>query len=430
MYSNLSNLSRKNRYNRLLPYIELPTMTIFAELGLNPIIQSNVKRLGYKTPTDIQQKSIGAVLSGTDTYAIAPTGTGKTAAYLLPLLQELSQTDHSADQIRPIRALFLVPTRDLAQQLEEAIADYGKDLKLRTITLFGGIRIESQIKRFKRGADIIVSTPKRLVDLLKAKAFSLEHVQHFVMDEADRLVSMGIMPELTKIMAAMPAKKQMVLYSATDSKALIKFSQDHQTNKKLVKAANHQPALENIFHTMYRCSRKDKSETLFKLLETLNCDRALVFTRTKNDVNLLTERLNQQGFLSQGLHNEIPQKKRLERLNGFKNKEFNILVATDIASRGIDIDELYYVINYDLPVNANDYIHRVGRTARVSASIMVQSKQPSDIPLGKKIKGSQVLGHAFSLVSPEQERLVEKINRAVGKEIKLERNPFNRRQKN
>jgi ATP-dependent RNA helicase RhlE len=425
-------------------------MTIFAELGLNPIIQANVKRLGYQTPTDIQQKSIGAVLSGTDTYAIAPTGTGKTAAYLLPLLQELSQSDHSADLIRPIRALVLVPTRDLAQQLEESIADYGKDLKLRTITLFGGIRIESQVKRFKRGADIIVSTPRRLIDLLKAKAFSLDQIQHFVMDEADRLVSMGIMPELSKILVAMPAKKQMILFSATDSKALIKFSQEHQTNKKLIKAANHQPALEMIFHTMYRCTRKDKTATLFKLLETFNGERVLLFTRTKNDVNLLTQRLNQQGFSSQGIHNEIPQKKRLERLSGFKNKEFNILVATDIASRGIDIDDLYYVINYDLPVNCNDYIHRVGRTARVSASKMAKPKQPkskqleskrteskqteskrpeSNLSLGKKIKGSQVLGHAFSLVSPEQERLVEKIIKAVGKDIKLERNPFNTRKK-
>lgn len=409
-------------------------MTNFAKLGINPVIQKNVKRLGYKVPTEIQQKSIGAVLSGADTYAIAPTGTGKTAAYLLPLLQELSQSDHSDDQVRPIRALLLVPTRDLAQQLEEAIADYGKDLNLRTITLFGGIRIESQVKRFKRGADIIVSTPRRLIDLLKAKTFSLNKIQHFVMDEADRLVSMGIMPELDKILSAMPEKKQTILFSATDSKALTKFSQEHQSNKKLVKSENNQPALENIFHTMYRCPRKDKNATLFKLIETLNCDRALIFIRTKNDVNLLVERLNQQGFSSQGIHNEIPQKKRLERLTGFKNKQFKFLVATDIASRGIDIDDLYYVINFDLPVNCNDYIHRVGRTARVSATKVeatknTNSKETADLPLSRKIKGTQVLGHAFSLVSPEQERLVEKIIKAVGKEIKLEKNPFSGQKK-
>jgi len=403
-------------------------MTIFAELGLNKIIQANIKRLGYKNPTDIQQKSIGAVLSGADTYAIAPTGTGKTAAYLLPLLQELSQVDHSSDQIRPIRALFLVPTRELAQQVEQSISDYGKDLMLRTITLFGGVRIESQTKRFKRGADIVVATPKRLLDLLKAKAFSLADVEHFVMDEADRLVSMGIMPVLSKIIKSMPSKKQTVFFSATDSKALIKFAQDHLSNFKTVKTDANQPALDKIFHTMYRCSRKDKNKSLFQLLASLKYDRALIFIRTKNDVNILTERLNKQGFLSQGIHNEIPQKKRQLTLNSFKNGEFKFLVATDIASRGIDIDDLYYVINYDLPVNSNDYIHRVGRTARTGAAkVKTESKaknQSNKNTLTRKIKGSEVLGHAFSLVSPEQQRLAEKISKAVGKEIKLERNPF------
>jgi len=407
-------------------------MTIFAKLGLNKTIQANIKRLGYESPTDIQEKSIGAVLSGTDTYAIAPTGTGKTAAYLLPVLQELSQEDHSADQIRPIRALFLVPTRDLAQQVEQSIADYGKDLKLRTITIFGGIRIESQIKKFKRGTDILVATPRRLIDLLKTKAFKLEDVQHFIMDEADRLVSMGIMPELKKILNALPKKKQMILYSATDSKALTKFSQEHLTNHKFIKAENNQPALDKIFHTMYRCSIKDKNKTLFSLLNNLDCERALIFARTKNDVNLLTDRLNEKGLPAQALHNEIPQKKRLERLTGFKKKEFKFLVATDIASRGIDIDDLYYVINYDLPVNANDYIHRVGRTARTGSETRIinqaftkNSSKTDTLTHAKKIKGTEVLGHSFSLVSPEQERLVEKIVKVVGKDIKLERSPFN-----
>jgi len=413
-------------------------MTIFAELGLNSTIQKNIKRLGYKSPTDIQNQSIGAVLSGADTYAIAPTGTGKSAAFLLPLLQELSQTDHSQDQVRPTRALILVPTRDLAQQLEESITNYGKDLKLRCITLFGGVRIESQVKRFKRGTDIIVSTPKRLADLMKSKAITLDEVEHFVMDEADRLVSMGIMPLLTKIIKTMPSKRQMVLFSATDSKALTKFSQEHLNNPKVVQAKMHQPAVDKIFHTMYRCPRKDKKKTLFSLLENLNCERALIFTRTKNDVNVLTERLNENGFSSQGIHNEIPQKKRQQYLTGFKNKEFNFLVATDIASRGIDIDDLYYVINFDLPVNANDYIHRVGRTARTGSSNISVSKEASKqestrkkltkpgISSSRKIKGNEVLGHAFSLVSPEQERLVDKINKAVGKEIKIEGNPFDK----
>ncbi|MEP1742570.1 MAG: DEAD/DEAH box helicase [Kangiellaceae bacterium] len=423
-------------------------MTNFSQLGLNKTIQANIKQLGYKTPTDIQEQSIGAVLSGADTYAIAPTGTGKTAAYLLPLLQELSQSDHSADQVRPVRALFLLPTRELAQQVEQSIAEYGKGLNLRTIALFGGVRIESQAKRFKRGADIIVSTPKRLVDLLKKKAFSIEHVEHFVMDEADRLVSMGIQPLLEKILKAMPKKKQFVLFSATDSKALTAFSHEHLKNQKFVKTEQNQPALEKIIHTMYRSTRKDKTKNLCELLLMLNCERALIFVRTKNDVNVLVERMQEKGYPCQGIHNEIPQKKRLERLTAFKNKEFKFLIATDIASRGIDIDDLYYVINYDLPVNSNDYIHRAGRTARTGATsksavkevarqstgkLKSQASQRNfrnrtldksrEIPTAKQVKVANILGHAFSLVSPEQERLVEKIAKAVGKEIKVARMP-------
>ncbi len=413
-------------------------MAVFTELGLNQTIQANITRLGYIKPTDIQEKAIGAVLSGADTYAIAPTGSGKTAAYLLPLLQVLSQNDHSEEQIRPIRALILVPTRELAQQLEQSITDYGKDLMLRTISVFGGLRIEAQFKRFKRGTDILVATPRRLLDLLKLKAFSLDSIQHFVMDEADRLVSMGIPTELKNILKAMPKKKQMILFSATDSSALTQFSQENLFNKKFIQAEENQPALDKILHTMYRCDRSDKSKILFSLLNMLNCERALIFTRTKNDVNVLTEKLIQQGFTAEGIHNEIPLKKRQERLTGFKEKTFKFLVATDIASRGIDIDDLYYVINYDLPVNPNDYIHRVGRTARTGSSKSVinnevakQSKSTKAIPgkpwetqSPKRVKMEEFKGHSYSLVSFEQERLVDKIGRAIGKEIQLQRASF------
>ncbi|NVK23443.1 MAG: DEAD/DEAH box helicase [Gammaproteobacteria bacterium] len=418
-------------------------MTTFARLGLNDTLQSNIKSLGYKKPTPIQEKSIGAVLSGTDTYAIAPTGTGKTAAYLLPILQELSQVDNSAEQVRPIRALFLVPTRELAQQVEESIALYGKGLNLRTITIFGGVRMQSQMNRFKRGTDILVATPKRLIDMLKQKAISLSEIKHFVMDEADRLVSMGIHDELKNILAAMPEKVQKVLFSATDSKALNKFNQDHLTRVKLVKGGSIQPALDKIHHTMYRCYRDDKTAHLVNLLTMLNSDKVLIFADTKRDVNFLTKTLNEQGFVTTGIHNEVSQKRRQERLTGFKQGEFQCLVATDIVSRGIDITNLYYVINYDLPVNNNDYIHRVGRTARtkvnkleskkvltdkaekqaMSKSIVNKSFNPYSDP-DQQIKVTNSQGHIFSLVCPEQERLVPLIIKAVGKDIILERTPW------
>lgn len=418
-------------------------MTTFAKLGLNNTLQENIKALGYKKPTYIQEKSIGAVLSGTDTYAIAPTGTGKTAAYLLPILQELSREDHSEDQVRPIRALLLVPTRELAQQVEESISLYGKNLKLRTITVFGGVRIQSQVNRFKRGCDVLVATPKRLLDLLKIKAISLEQVKHFVMDEADRLVSMGIFNELKTILAAMPEKNQKVLFSATDSKALNRFNKDHLTRVKLVKGGDIQPALDKILHTMYSVRRDEKDRHLFALLKLINSDRVLIFARTKRDVSHLTKVLNDQGFVTTGIHNEISQRSRQARLTGFKEGEFTCLVATDIVSRGIDISDLYHVINYDLPVNSNDYIHRVGRTARTKTTKLqrkkvIQAKENkqqlsqeliaknvvsgwSDSEQEVAIRSADVHGHVFSLVSAEQERLVPMIVKAVGKNIKLER---------
>mgnify|MGYP000559902600 CR=1 FL=1 len=421
-------------------------MTTFARLGLNKTLQSNVKSLGYKKPTFVQEKAIGAVLSGTDTYAIAPTGTGKTAAYLLPVLQELSQTNFSEEQVRPIRALFLVPTRELAQQVEASIGLYGQGLKLRTISVFGGVRIQSHVKRFKRGTDILVATPRRLVDLLKNKTISLNQVKHFVMDEADRLVSMGIVNELKSILAALPDNTQKVLFSATDTKALNKFYQAHTHRVKVIKGGDIQPALDKIVHTLYRCPLENKQEHLFKLLTMLDCDQALIFARTKRDVDFLTRILNEQGFNSAGIHNEVPQKRRKERLASFKNGEFKFLVATDIASRGIDINNLYYVINYDLPVNSNDYIHRVGRTARTKPAKLDSKKvleaQVENRAMSKEmasknrsivnpapevefaLHSKDVLGHAFSLVSPEQERLIPKIKNVVGKEIKLERTPW------
>ncbi len=311
------------------------------------------------------------------------------------------------------------------------------------------------MKRFKRGTDIVVTTPKRLTDLLKIQAFTLDTVQHMVMDEADRLVSMGIGRELQTIWAALPEHKQVVLVSATDSRVLKKFSEAHQSAQKYVKADGEQPALDKIAHTMYRCSRQNKSRSLFRLLTMLDCEQALIFTRTRHDVDLLTQRLNEQGFASQGIHNEVPRRKRQERLSGFKNREFKFLVATDIASRGIDIDGLYYVINYDLPVNSNDYIHRVGRTARASSATQSPAASaparqapaqqwrsqgqsgpsaaqggPASSPWAHAHTSNtavpDIRGHAFSLVSPEQERLVGPIVKIVGKQITLEKNPFAR----
>ncbi|MGX5200500.1 DEAD/DEAH box helicase [Aliikangiella sp. IMCC44632] len=407
-------------------------MTSFTQLPLNATIQSNIKALEYFSPTQIQQAACGAIIAGKDVYMIAPTGTGKSAAYLLPILQRLSESDYSEQAVRPIRALVVVPTRELAVQVEAFIKSYAAGLKLRTISVYGGERIESQLKRFKRGCDLLVATPKRLVDLVRLDAFALNKVEHCVLDEADRLVSMGIQPLLKKILQSLPKQRQSLLVSATETAALKQFSQAALKQPQSIQADLKLPPLEKIKHTFYRCKREEKRTHLFELLSMLNCDRALIFTRTKNDVNQLSEALNEHGFTSQGLHNEIPQKKRQQRLADFKQKQFKFLVATDIASRGLDIGDLYYVINFDLPVNANDYVHRVGRTARTGSS-MAQTKQESSrqavSTVNKKTrspwlhpeKPKHYLGESFSLVSREQERLMDKIAKAVGKELRLER---------
>jgi len=258
------------------------------------------------------------------------------------------------------------------------------------------------------------------------------------MDEADRLVSMGIQQELRTILTALPKKRQIVLFSATDSKTLAKFSKDNLSHQKEIKTEQLQPAQSKIVHTMYRCYRKHKESHLIKLLQMLNCDQALIFTRTKQDVKDLTELLTEKGFSNQGIHNEVQQKRRKERLDSFKNKEFKFLVATDIASRGIDFDNLYYVINFDLPVNSNDYIHRAGRTARKTvkkvenkAKVMKQelskgvlTTKQFEFADAPKVTVDDIQGHVFSLVSPEQERLVPKIANLLGTEVKLDKIPW------
>ena len=281
----------------------------FSSYSFTPEILRALDACNYDQMTPVQQQAIPAAGRGKDILANAQTGTGKTAAFALPILQQIADTPkdiHSGS----VRALILVPTRELAQQVEQSIAKYGKGLKLRTITLFGGVRIEAQTNRFKRGADIIVATPKRLIDLLKLNVFSFKDIEHFLMDEADRLVSMGIHQELRTILSSLPKKKQIILFSATDSKALAKFSEANQVNANVVKTNDKQPAFSKIVHTMYRCFREDKTKHLFSLIKLLDCDKALIFTRTKQDVNRLTEFLTNEGHSCQGIHNEVSQRNR------------------------------------------------------------------------------------------------------------------------
>lgn len=375
-------------------------MSTFAQLGLNKQLLRNIEAQGYLEPTPVQKESMGYVLAGHDTFAVAPTGTGKTAAYLMPVLQELSRTSFSDVDVRPLRAVILVPTRELAAQVLKYIKSYSTELSLRSEAVFGGIRIESQRKRFKRGVDILVATPTRLLDLLKLEAFNLDKVETIIFDEADRIVGMGLTREVDQIIKLLPKQHQTLMFSATQNSALHKFSARLMPDPKRVNSHPSKSASVEVQHFLYRCEPQDKTTTLIEMIKLNKWRNMMVFVHAKHEANQLKYALVEAGINCDSLHSDRSQRSRIQNLDRFKQGEIDILICTDVAGRGIDIQGLPRVFNYDLPVNPTDYVHRIGRTARA----------------GKK-------GEAISFVSLTQERLIPKIELAVKNSLKLLPNP-------
>ncbi|MGL5371836.1 MAG: DEAD/DEAH box helicase, partial [Plesiomonas shigelloides] len=335
----------------------------FDSLGLCDELLRAVAEQGYTQPTPIQRQAIPVVLQGRDLMASAQTGTGKTAGFTLPLLQRLSQQAQPNGR-RPVKALILTPTRELAAQVWENVREYSKYLPLRSLVVFGGVSINPQMIKLRGGVDILVATPGRLLDLVQQNAVSLAKVETLVLDEADRMLDMGFIHDIRKVLALLPAKRQNLLFSATFSDEIKGLADKLLKNPQLIEVARRNTASEQVEQRVHFVDRKRKRELLSFLIGRDQWRQVLVFTRTKHGANHLAEQLGKDGITAAAIHGNKSQGARTRALDDFKNGRVRVLVATDIAARGLDIDQLPYVVNYELPNVAEDYVHRIGRTGR------------------------------------------------------------------
>ena len=371
----------------------------FESLGLAEPLLRAVLEQGYTTPTPIQAQAIPAVLSGGDVMGGAQTGTGKTAGFVLPMLHRLMAAPavRDAKGRLPIRALILTPTRELAAQVEESVRVYGKHARLTSMVMFGGVGMQPQIDKLRRGVDILVATPGRLLDHHQQRTLDLSHVQIFVLDEADRMLDMGFIHDIKKVLAIVPAQKQSLLFSATFSDE-IKALADRLLNKPvLIEVARRNQTADTIAQKVHPVGRELKKDLLCHLIQSNDWHQVLVFTRMKSGANKLVEHLLKQGISAMAIHGNKSQSARTKALADFKAGELTVLVATDIAARGIDIDQLPHVVNYELPNVPEDYVHRIGRTGRA---------------------GSQ--GEAVSLVCVDENGFLRDIERLIKRDIPKE----------
>ena len=338
----------------------------FDELGLAPEILKAVTEMGYAEATPIQQQAIPLVLQGKDLKACAQTGTGKTAAFTLPLIQRLLHLDTASPSPakHPVRALILAPTRELALQVFESVKAYSKHTHLRAMCAFGGVDIKPQIAELKKGVEILVATPGRLLDHVESKSVSFNSVQALVLDEADRMLDMGFIPDVTRILKMLPQQRQSLLFSATFSDDIKKLADTMLQAPVLVEVARRNQVSETITHRVHPVSEWGKRGLLIKLLKSGEIRQCIVFMRTKQGCSRLSRELQRAGIRADAIHGDKSQLDRIKALDAFKAGETQALVGTDVAARGLDIDELPYVINYELPHVPEDYVHRIGRTGR------------------------------------------------------------------
>jgi ATP-dependent RNA helicase RhlE len=335
----------------------------FTTLGLSAELLHAIADQGYNQPTPVQRQAIPVILAGKDILAGAQTGTGKTAGFALPLLQRLSQGSRVKCR-NSVRALILAPTRELAAQVEESVAAYGKYLSLASTAIYGGVKISPQIEKLRRGIDILVATPGRLLDHVQQRTLDLSRVEILVLDEADRMLDMGFIRDIRKILALLPRQRQNLLFFATFSDDIKKLAEDLLNSPVLIEVARRNTAAESVEQLIHPVDRNRKRELLSFLIDSKNWRQVLVFTRTKHGANRLTKQLEHDGISAAAIHGNKSQGARTRSLAGFKQGEVRVLVATDIASRGLDIDQLPHVVNFELPSVSEDYVHRIGRTGR------------------------------------------------------------------
>jgi ATP-dependent RNA helicase RhlE len=338
--------------------------TSFDSLGLSAELLRAVSEQGYTTPTPIQAQAIPVVLAGKDLLAAAQTGTGKTAGFTLPLLQILNKKGAG----RTVRCLILVPTRELAAQVQESVRTYGKYKPLRSITVFGGVNINPQIQDLRRGVDIVVATPGRLLDHVQQKTIDLRHVEILVLDEADRMLDMGFIHDIRRIIGLLPKHRQNLMFSATFPEEIRKLAGTFMQHPQLVEVARRNTPAELVAQVQHPVDQSRKKDLLAHLVKVNHWQQVLVFTKTKRGANRLAEALEKSGIEADAIHGNKSQPQRTKVLKRFKDNELQVLVATDIAARGIDIDELPHVVNFDLPHVPEDYVHRIGRTGRAGSS--------------------------------------------------------------
>jgi len=365
----------------------------FESLGLRPELLEAVADQGYTEPTPIQHQVIPEVLNGHDVMGGSQTGTGKTAGFTLPILQQLMEAP-KAEGKRPVRALILAPTRELAVQVGESVHTYGKYLPLRSMVVYGGVGLQPQIEKLHKGVDIVVATPGRLLDHAQQKNIDLSQVQILVLDEADRMLDMGFIPDVRRIIRLLPRQRQNLLFSATLPPEIRMLAQDFLKDPVTIQVAPHNTAAEQVDQKVFPVDRSRKRELLVKLLKDGDWRQVLMFVNMKVDAGSMARQLQREGINAGAIHGDRTQAKRTQVLENFKRGKVHVLVATDIASRGLDIDQLPHVVNFELPHVPGDYIHRIGRTGRAGNP-----------------------GEAISLVSPEEYALLGNIERLLGREI-------------
>jgi len=338
----------------------------FASLGLSEPVLKSILEQGYEKASPIQEQAIPVILEGQDVMAAAQTGTGKTAGFTLPILDLLSTGPRP--QPNQVRTLILTPTRELAAQVGESVALYGKHLPLRSAVVFGGVKINPQMMKLRKGLDILVATPGRLLDLYNQKAVRFDHLEILVLDEADRMLDMGFVRDIRKIIQMLPTKRQNLLFSATFSNDIRKLAQEFVNNPAEISVSPRNTTAKTVEQWVYPVDKKKKSALLAQLIHENNWQQVLVFSRTKHGANRLTRFLEAEGIKAAAIHGNKSQGARTRALAEFKDGSIRILVATDIAARGLDIDQLPQVVNFDLPNVAEDYVHRIGRTGRAGAT--------------------------------------------------------------
>ncbi len=377
-------------------------MKTFNSLGLSDGVLRGVLAAGYSSPTDIQAQAVPPAVSGRDLMGCAQTGTGKTAAFVLPMLDRLSSSDgdrngskrRNGSTHRHLRALVVVPTRELAVQIEESITTYGRFVDVRSTAVYGGVGIGQQFRALKRGVDVVAATPGRLLDHMERGSIDLSRVEVLVVDEADRMFDMGFIRDVRKIVAHTPRRRQTLLFSATMPNAVRDLAREILSDPVHIEVGERRNPVESVIQQVCMVRQDRKMDLLFHVLKTEPVENVLVFSRTKHRADRIMKKLGQRGFSATVMHSNRSQNQRQRALDGFKSGRFSIMVATDVAARGIDVDGITHVINFDTPNQAEDYIHRIGRTGRAEA-----------------------LGDAITFVAGDEQKLLRDIERHTGRKL-------------